>query len=224
MVDAATKLYYSYKPSPSQDYGAPRPGGQSPTHRGIDYAHGRGSAVPALLGGSVVAVYPEGHWYTTGYGNRLEVFTPGVGIVSYSHLNSVATWRVGDPVTQGETVGTESDTGWTVGYCMHLEWQRTKNGTKIDPGPLVQSVINPPKPATTSTPKPTTTNNKGEDDEMLIFIQGKEGKRRGGVYLLKDGSAVFLGADGGIAPKNMTVLDDEATIKSLAKHYKGIPV
>jgi murein DD-endopeptidase MepM/ murein hydrolase activator NlpD len=90
----------------------------SSVHPGLDIGILRSLVVRAAQPGTVVAVgQPRGF---EGYGNIVEI-ADGRGFTSlYAHLSD---WRVrvGEPVLQGQWIGTAGCTGWCTGTHLHFE-------------------------------------------------------------------------------------------------------
>jgi len=60
----------------------------------------------------------------------------------------------------------------------------------------------------------------GGDDMSLIFLQGVQGKRRGGLYWVAGGAATFLGYDP--KAKDVPFIADEGVIAELQKYVSGL--
>ena len=90
----------------------------SSVHPGLDIGILRSLVVRAAQPGTVVAVgQPRGF---EGYGNIVQI-ADGRGFTSlYAHLSG---WRVrvGEPVLQGQWIGTAGCTGWCTGTHLHFE-------------------------------------------------------------------------------------------------------
>lgn len=111
---------------------------ERPTHEGIDFTGGaasHGNPIPCSADG-IVAVHDPDH---SGWGNyvRVEHNVPGYGTVStlYAHMvvGSVVV-SVGNPISQGDTIGLVNNTGSSFGSHLHFEtWNGTVYGTHMDP-------------------------------------------------------------------------------------------
>lgn len=108
--------------------------GVSTTHEGVDIAAGSGTAVVAVLAGTVESITTTctvgnsacgGRW-----GNNVLINHGDEGKTRYAHLSSVSV-RKGDTVTQGQEIGAVGSTGDSTGNHLHLEWK--KGRTVIDP-------------------------------------------------------------------------------------------
>lgn len=155
-----TDEYYAQTPGPGQKFGAPRDNGKR-THQGADFSHSREPGtipVPLVTSGVVTDKF-----YSSGYGNRLEV-----GAWSYSHLEEASPLRVGVWYPAGTIVGYEGDSGATNGPCMHLEY--VAGGRKVDPVPIVRALLSG-SPAVIPKP-PVTPANRKLVDMFLFAVRG----------------------------------------------------
>ena len=99
--------------------------GEKKSHTGIDIASNQGTAVYASDGGSVTLAGWNG-----GYGNCIMIDHGNGYVTLYGHLSSISV-SVGQPVSQGTTIGAVGSTGNSTGP--HLHFEVLKNGTRIDP-------------------------------------------------------------------------------------------
>lgn len=144
---------------------------------------------------------------------RTVVIDHGNGVTSVYMHNDAHHVSRGDRITEGQPIATMGDTGNASGPCNHLEIRI--RGKRTEPLAYIAARL-PRTPAPTSA---TTTSTTGEQD-MIQNIKGKAGKRSGGMWLLKDGKATFLGHD---PASTLPYIEDEGVIRNLAKHYKGLP-
>lgn len=70
----------------------------------------------------------------------------------------------------------------------------------------------------TTKPTPATT----KENDMIVYIPGIEGKRHGGIYLLKDGKATLMQKTLSTLP-NIPAITNAGAIKVLSQNYSGIP-
>ena len=99
-------------------------------HQGLDFPAASGTPVGA--GG--VGTVREAGYNASGFGN-LVVISHRLGFESwYAHLSSIAVVR-GQSVNGGVTIGRVGSTGRSTGPHLHFEVRR--NGTPIDPAPLL---------------------------------------------------------------------------------------
>jgi murein DD-endopeptidase MepM/ murein hydrolase activator NlpD len=114
------------------------------SHQGTDYAAAWGTPVRATADGIVTFAGREG-----GYGNLIEVRHPNGIRTRYGHLSKFAKGlRVGQHVTQDQTVGFVGSTGLSTGPHLHYEFLvngRATNPQRKDAGP-VQAVPSKLKP------------------------------------------------------------------------------
>lgn len=146
-------------------------------------------------------------WMNDAAGNTI-VIDHGSGVSTrYMHAATIDVRR-GDRVQAGDAIGDVGQTGNATGDCLHLEVR--VNGKHTEPLTYIAARL--PKPTT-----PTTHNTTEED--MILFIKGKSGKRRGGLYYITGGQATFLGTHAG---SGFPTLTDETEIRQLQKHVDGI--
>ena len=114
------------------------------SHQGTDYAAAWGTPVRATADGIVTHAGPEG-----GYGNLIEVRHANGIRTRYGHLSKFAKGlRVGQRVTQDQTIGYVGSTGLSTGPHLHYEFLvngRATNPQRKDAGP-VQAVPSTLKP------------------------------------------------------------------------------
>jgi len=104
--------------------------GASSYHRGLDIDGDTGDPIVAAAGGTVIRSF-----YSSGYGNRVEI-DHGDGIVtSYSHMQNGSRVPTGRRIATGERVGLMDTTGISTGS--HLHFEVIVNGTKVDPAPWI---------------------------------------------------------------------------------------
>ena len=104
--------------------------GEWKMHSGIDLAAPIGTPIVAADGGTVVEAGIVG-----GYGNFVEIEHEDGSKTWYGHLNTIHV-KVGDPISQGEQLGTMGSTGVSTGS--HLDFGvRLADGTIIDPASVV---------------------------------------------------------------------------------------
>ena len=100
--------------------------GERKFHSGIDLAAPKGTPIVAADGGKVVYAGVAG-----GYGNLVEVEHEDGSKTWYGHLNSIGV-KEGDPIAQGDQLGTMGTTGVSTGD--HLDFGViSPDGTIIDP-------------------------------------------------------------------------------------------
>lgn len=115
--------------------------GRSNPHRGLDFPHGLGAAVPALMGGTVVIR----EWHN-GLGQIVEIHQDDGRFAGYRHLRTTGGPWVSedDRVETGQKIGEVSDTGmWAFGYHLCHTNGSAKgsvygNSTVSDPWPYIQ--------------------------------------------------------------------------------------
>lgn len=116
-------------------YGDPRENGR--LHRGTDYAHPLGSAVPSPLNGVVVGKLAPATWHGFGYQVTLRVASGET--YSFAHFNSESPLSVGQEVGVGQTIGYVGRTGATTGPCVHVEYNL---GGFSDSAPHIAALVN----------------------------------------------------------------------------------
>ena len=104
-------------------------------HNGLDIAGGKGGLIVAPADG-VVALVHDDMFYT----GKTVMIDHGLGLSSvYAHMNSVAVTE-GQPINQGDTLGTIGQTGRATGP--HLHWGVTWKGVHLDPALVAGPVAN----------------------------------------------------------------------------------
>jgi len=94
-------------------------------HGGIDIAVPTGTPIVAPANGVVI---DTGEYFFNGNSVFIE---HGLGVQTfYAHMDSIAV-SIGDPVRQGDVIGTVGETGRVTGA--HLHWSLGLNGTWVDP-------------------------------------------------------------------------------------------
>ncbi len=122
----------------SSGYGARTLYGVYDWHTGIDIATGWAEGWPAINGQAVVAsnsgVVTKAHYGTTGYGYYVIIDHGGNNFSLYGHCSALAV-KVGDYVTQGQTIAYVGSTGNSTGPHLHFEIRL--NGSCVDPTPYI---------------------------------------------------------------------------------------
>ena len=88
-------------------------------HRGVDYAAPTGTEVQAAGDGTIIARGANGS-----YGNRIEIQHGDSITTLYAHLSRYGNFRVGDRVSQGDTIGYVGMTGSATGPHLHYEYRK----------------------------------------------------------------------------------------------------
>lgn len=102
-------------------------------HMGLDIGASYGSPIVAAAAGVVEEANGDN---SHGYGNHV-LISHGFGYETlYAHMSRIVT-RAGAKVSQGEIIGYVGDSGYAFGPHLHFEVRR--DGTKIDPEPLLPS-------------------------------------------------------------------------------------
>ncbi len=88
-------------------------------HKGVDYAAPHGTAVRATSDGLVDFVGKQ-----SGYGNFVILRHGETYTTAYGHLSDFAkNLKIGNRVSQGETIGYVGSTGWATGPHLHYEFR-----------------------------------------------------------------------------------------------------
>lgn len=103
---------------------------RSEFHEGIDIATAYGTAIRAAGDGVVTFSGYKGSW------GRLIIISHGYGYVSQYAHNSANLVKVGDRVKKGEVIARMGNSGRSTGP--HLHFGVAKNGTWIDPLPILR--------------------------------------------------------------------------------------
>jgi murein DD-endopeptidase MepM/ murein hydrolase activator NlpD len=110
-------------------------------HGGIDFAAPEGSAIQAVLPGTVRRVLTAEQ--SGGYGNKVEVVHKDGSVSYYAHLKDISV-KPDEQIGQGGMIGTVGSTGKSTGP--HLEFGlRDRNGRPIDPTPLFSGLTPAPR-------------------------------------------------------------------------------
>ncbi|MEZ5069830.1 MAG: peptidoglycan DD-metalloendopeptidase family protein [Bacteroidales bacterium] len=99
--------------------------GEQTTHRGVDIAAPRGTAVYAVASGTV-----EEAREAEGWGKVVVILHPGGYQSVYAHLDSYSV-KAGDVVKAGQTIAGVGNTGQSTGPHLHFEIRR--NGEPVNP-------------------------------------------------------------------------------------------
>ncbi|WP_076998571.1 M23 family metallopeptidase [Variovorax sp. KK3] len=99
-------------------------------HNGVDFAAPTGTAVRAVGDGTVDFAGVQ-----SGYGNIVIVNHRNNQQTAYAHLSRIDV-KVGQTLSQGQTVGAVGSTGWATGPHLHFEFR--VNGEYRDPTTLAQ--------------------------------------------------------------------------------------
>ena len=109
-------------------------------HTGIDIATGWGEGWPYINGQAIVAsnsgIVKTAIYSNRGYGNYVIIDHGGNNFSLYGQCSKLAV-KVGDYVSQGQTVAYVGSTGNSTGPHLHFEIRL--NGSCVDPQPLVTS-------------------------------------------------------------------------------------
>lgn len=100
-------------------------------HKGVDYAAPTGTPVRAL-GDAVV----EFAGRQNGYGNVVQLRHGGNRSTVYAHLSRIDV-KVGQHITQAQTIGAVGSTGWATGPHLHFEFK--VGGQQVDPVKVARS-------------------------------------------------------------------------------------
>jgi murein DD-endopeptidase MepM/ murein hydrolase activator NlpD len=119
----------------SSEYG-PRTGGAGSFHEGIDLAPGAGTPIPCSGDGTV-----ESNYYHSAFGNLAIIFhgmfvNPNDNFAYdlrtlYAHRETLGGLTVGQPVSQGQIIGTVGNTGGSFGAHLHFETHQSNVGAGI---------------------------------------------------------------------------------------------
>ncbi|MFJ6171972.1 M23 family metallopeptidase [Curtobacterium sp. NPDC092190] len=108
----------------------PSPGGIGSTnHQGLDFTAGKDTRIHAIAAGTVIFAGVSG-----GYGNLTKIQHADGYVSYYGHQNHIDIAN-GAKVSAGQFIGRVGTTGTSTGNHLHLGI--TRNGTFIDPAPLV---------------------------------------------------------------------------------------
>lgn len=118
----------------SSNFGDARPNGRK--HRGTDYTHGNGVAIPSPLAGTVVGTLAPDPRH--GFGYQVTVRAASGETYSFAHMQSDSRYGVGAVVAVGDILGLEGRTGATTGPCVHVEYN---NGGFSNPAPHVAGLL-----------------------------------------------------------------------------------
>jgi len=99
-------------------------------HNGIDYAAPTGTTVRSVGDGTVEFAGTQ-----SGYGNIVIVNHRNHQQTAYAHLSRIDV-KVGQSLSQGQTVGAVGSTGWATGPHLHFEFR--VNGEYQDPATIAQ--------------------------------------------------------------------------------------
>lgn len=89
------------------------------THKGVDYAAGRGTPIRATADGKVALAGRKG-----GYGKTVVLHHAGRFSTLYAHMNGFAKGvRAGQRVKQGQVIGYVGSTGYSTGPHLHYEFR-----------------------------------------------------------------------------------------------------
>lgn len=105
-------------------------GGAGGAHKGADLILPRGSAVKAVMAGTVLDVGNA----PNGFGKRITLKHSSGLTTHYSHLGSVAV-QVGDAVDQGDALGAGADAG---PHGPHFHFEVRDQGALVDPSPFLR--------------------------------------------------------------------------------------
>lgn len=107
-------------------------------HTGIDISTGWVEGWPAIDRKPIVAsnsgIVTKAHYGTTGYGYYVIIDHGGNNFTLYGHCSSLAV-KVGDYVSQGQTIAYVGSTGNSTGPHLHFEIRL--NGSCVDPAPYI---------------------------------------------------------------------------------------
>ncbi len=99
-------------------------------HNGIDFAAPTGTAVRSVGDGTVEFAGTQ-----NGYGNIVIIKHRNNQETAYAHLSRIDV-KVGQGISQGQTVGAVGSTGWATGPHLHFEFR--VNGEYHDPSTIAQ--------------------------------------------------------------------------------------
>lgn len=103
-----------------------------PYHNGIDFSYGGiyNDPIPAAADGEIMLCN-----YFDDWGNYVRIrHSPRNGNTlwtGYAHMIRLPNWKVGDKISQGDTVGRVGTTGLSTGP--HLHFETAENGVRINP-------------------------------------------------------------------------------------------
>lgn len=112
----------------TDEYG-PRPIGDG-FHDGIDFSVAGGTPIPCSGDGTILFCA-----YFSDLGNYVRVdhttIFGGYCWTGYAHMQSLPSWSIGDPISQGQTVGPVGTTGYSTGN--HLHFETAPGGVNVNP-------------------------------------------------------------------------------------------
>jgi murein DD-endopeptidase MepM/ murein hydrolase activator NlpD len=106
--------------------------GCSRLHKGVDLFASRGTPVKAAAAGTAYKHLSD----PGGYGIAVYVNHADGSQTRYAHLNSISIEN-GQRVAQGQVIGTVGNTGNAAGGAYHLHFEIRKNGSAVNPAPLI---------------------------------------------------------------------------------------
>lgn len=110
-------------------------GGPYSGHSGTDIANEEGTPLYASASGTV-ALAQEMYLY-----GNVVVIDHGAGVFSsYNHMATIGV-SAGQPVAQGDYIGTMGETGFVSGP--HVHWEAIIHGLRVDPGLFTQVGVEP---------------------------------------------------------------------------------
>lgn len=119
-------------------------------HKGIDYGVPEGTPIIAAHSGTIVEARES-----PSYGNMIRIRGDNGIDTLYAHLSSFGVQQ-GQQVTAGQQIALSGNTGRSTGP--HLHFEAIRNGTKIDPAPLLGlSGSQSTQFAESQTPEPAST-------------------------------------------------------------------
>ena len=137
-------------------------------HQGQDYAAAIGTPVHAVADGVVTS---RGVLGTNGaYGNAVFVTHAEGWSSRYAHLRAPSTLTIGERITRGRLIGFVGNTGRSTGPHLHLELR--KNGSAVDPYPLVQNAPLATAPTATAASLPSPVPIIEDDMAYSIITDG----------------------------------------------------